>query len=80
MLSGSNSSECRNRTIDEFPADFLTLKQKRDGGVIIHVVLTIYLFAALAVVCDDYFVESLNLIAKGQWSVQAWTLMVIQLV
>ncbi len=64
--SDPNETECRNRTIDEFPADFLTLEQKRHGGVIIHILITVYLFCAVAIVCDEYFVHALNRIAKGQ--------------
>lgn len=63
--NSSNHSECRNRTIDEFPKDFLTLEQKRHGGVIIHILITAYLFCAIAIVCDEYFVHSLNRISKG---------------
>ena len=62
-----NGTECRNRTIDEFPPDFFTLEQKRHGGVIIHILITIYLFAAVAIVCDEYFVHSLNRISKGSY-------------
>ena len=28
----NNSTDCKNRTIDEFPKDFLTLEQKKNGG------------------------------------------------
>lgn len=63
--NSSNHTDCRNRTIDEFPGDFLTLEQKRDGGVIIHILITAYLFCAVAIVCDEYFVQSLNRISKG---------------
>lgn len=63
--SDNNGTECRNRTIDEFPPDFLTLKQKQHGGVIIHILITIYVFCAVSIVCDEYFVHSLNRIAKG---------------
>ena len=52
---------CVEPSIDEFPDDFMTQYQRREqGGVIIHFVLAIYMFGALAVVCDDYFVPSLE--------------------
>lgn len=63
----SNHTECRNRTIDEFPPDFLSLEQKRHGGVIIHIFIMVYLFCAVAIVCDEYFVHSLNRIANGKF-------------
>jgi hypothetical protein len=28
----SNDTNCRNRTIDEFPPDFLTEEQNKNGG------------------------------------------------
>jgi hypothetical protein len=63
----SNNTECRNRTIDEFPPDFLSLEQKRHGGVIIHIFIMVYLFCAVAIVCDEYFVHSLNRISNGKF-------------
>lgn len=61
----NQSTECRVPAIDEFPADFLTLEQKRKGGVIIHIIIVIYLFCAVAIVCDEYFVQSLHRICDG---------------
>lgn len=62
--SNKNSTECRNRTIDEFPNDFMTKDQRKNGGIVVHIFLTIYLFCAIAIVCDEYFVHSLNRISK----------------
>lgn len=62
--SNKNSTECRNRTIDEFPNDFMTIEQRKNGGIVVHIFLTIYLFCAIAIVCDEYFVQSLNRISK----------------
>lgn len=56
---------CTSRSIDEFPPDFMSLKQKRQGGVIIHIFIVAYLFAALAVICDDYFVASLEYLCNA---------------
>ncbi|RMZ95274.1 sodium potassium calcium exchanger, partial [Brachionus plicatilis] len=61
--SNKNSTECRNRTIDEFPADFMSEQERRNGGIIVHILVTIYLFCAIAIVCDEYFVQSLNRIS-----------------
>ena len=58
-------SNCVKPSIDEFPNDFMTQYQRREqGGVVIHFLLAIYMFGALAVVCDDYFVPSLEQITK----------------
>ena len=56
---------CVKPSIDEFPDDFMTQQQRLiQGGVIIHLFLAIYMFGALALVCDQYFVPSLEQITK----------------
>uniref|UniRef100_A0A3B4UV78 Solute carrier family 24 member 6a n=1 Tax=Seriola dumerili TaxID=41447 RepID=A0A3B4UV78_SERDU len=46
--------------INEFPEDIFTLEQRRQGAVLLHVLCAIYMFHALAIVCDVYFVPSLE--------------------
>uniref|UniRef100_A0AAX7VPP7 Sodium/calcium exchanger membrane region domain-containing protein n=1 Tax=Astatotilapia calliptera TaxID=8154 RepID=A0AAX7VPP7_ASTCA len=46
--------------LHEFPTDLFTNKERTEGAVALHVLCTIYMFCALAVVCDDYFVPSLE--------------------
>ncbi|XP_078347216.1 sodium/potassium/calcium exchanger 3-like [Oculina patagonica] len=56
---------CVKPSIDDFPDDFMTQYQRqKQGGVVIHFLLAIYMFGALALVCDDYFVPSLEQITK----------------
>ena len=56
---------CVKPSIDEFPNDFMTQHQRKEqGGVVIHFLLAIYMFGALAVVCDYYFVPSLEQITQ----------------
>lgn len=63
----SNETECRNRTVYEFPKDAMTdSNYKLDAfGIIVHVLIIAYLLSAIAIVCDEYFVHSLNRISKG---------------
>ncbi|XP_044751540.1 sodium/potassium/calcium exchanger 3 isoform X2 [Coccinella septempunctata] len=56
---------CTPPAIDDFPRDFFTEKQRRDGGVAVHVLLSLYLFVALAVVCDKYFVPAVEKICHA---------------
>lgn len=56
---------CTPPAIDDFPRDFFTQQQRRDGGVIVHVILSLYLFVALAVVCDKYFVPAVEKICHA---------------
>ena len=57
---------CTPRSIDEFPADFMSEVQRRNGGIIFHLALTLYLFGATAIACDDFFVPSMKKIAEGK--------------
>ncbi|TRY67329.1 hypothetical protein TCAL_02759 [Tigriopus californicus] len=45
-----------------FPPDIFTMEQKRSGAVALHILGLIYMFAALAIVCDEFFVPSLDVI------------------
>ena len=52
---------CVKPSIDDFPNDFFTQYQRqKQGGVMFHFLIAIYMFAALGLVCDDYFVPSLE--------------------
>ncbi|XP_024918828.1 sodium/potassium/calcium exchanger 3-like isoform X2 [Cynoglossus semilaevis] len=51
--------------INEFPEDIFTPEQRRQGAVLLHVLCAIYMFHALAIVCDVYFVPSLEKISEN---------------
>lgn len=51
--------------IHEFPEDIFTREQRKHGAVLLHVLCAIYMFYALAIVCDDYFVPSLEKISEN---------------
>ncbi|KFZ59112.1 Sodium/potassium/calcium exchanger 4, partial [Antrostomus carolinensis] len=50
--------------INEFPEDVFTNKERQQGGVLLHIVAALYMFYALAIVCDDFFVPSLEKICE----------------
>uniref|UniRef100_A0A3B4U8Q4 Sodium/potassium/calcium exchanger 3-like n=1 Tax=Seriola dumerili TaxID=41447 RepID=A0A3B4U8Q4_SERDU len=50
--------------IHEFPEDIFTKEQRKKGAVFLHALCAIYMFYALAIVCDDYFVPSLEKISE----------------
>lgn len=56
---------CTPPGIDDFPEDFFTQPQRQNGYVIVHFMISIYIFIALAIVCDDYFVPSMERICDG---------------
>uniref|UniRef100_A0A3P9B695 Solute carrier family 24 member 6a n=1 Tax=Maylandia zebra TaxID=106582 RepID=A0A3P9B695_9CICH len=49
----------------EFPEDVFTVDQRRQGAVLLHVLCAIYMFHALAIVCDVYFVPSLEKVSEN---------------
>uniref|UniRef100_A0AAZ1XUS7 Sodium/calcium exchanger membrane region domain-containing protein n=1 Tax=Oreochromis aureus TaxID=47969 RepID=A0AAZ1XUS7_OREAU len=51
--------------ISEFPEDIFTVDQRRQGAVLLHVLCAIYMFHALAIVCDVYFVPSLEKVSEN---------------
>lgn len=66
--SGMNTSD-DNEMEDQFfrrqfPRDIFSLEQKRMGAIILHIIGIIYMFIALALVCDEFFVPSLEIIIE----------------
>nr|XP_057939574.1 sodium/potassium/calcium exchanger 3-like isoform X1 [Doryrhamphus excisus] len=57
-------NNCTSPALQEFPADLFTNRERTEGAVALHVLCTIYMFCALALVCDDYFVPSLEKICE----------------
>ncbi|XP_076339622.1 LOW QUALITY PROTEIN: sodium/potassium/calcium exchanger Nckx30C-like, partial [Tachypleus tridentatus] len=48
----------------QFPPDLFTETQRKHGAVILHVLGLVYMFAALAIVCDEFFIPSLDVITE----------------
>ncbi|XP_056662648.1 sodium/potassium/calcium exchanger 2 isoform X2 [Monodelphis domestica] len=48
----------------DYPKDFFSLQERRRGAIILHVLGMIYMFIALAIVCDEFFVPSLTVITE----------------
>ncbi|XP_028844780.1 sodium/potassium/calcium exchanger 3 [Denticeps clupeoides] len=55
---------CTEPALHEFPRDLFTHKERVEGAVVLHVLCAMYMFYALALVCDDYFVPSLEKICE----------------
>uniref|UniRef100_A0A8B9LKE5 Solute carrier family 24 member 4 n=1 Tax=Astyanax mexicanus TaxID=7994 RepID=A0A8B9LKE5_ASTMX len=56
----SSICPCGSITIHEFPDDYFTNAERKSGAVLLHILAALYMFLALAIVCDDYFVTSLE--------------------
>lgn len=70
LLSIDNDTDLANRTNGtegnnrEFPNDLFSLEQKRRGAVVLHIVGVLYMFVALAIVCDEFFIPALEIVAE----------------
>uniref|UniRef100_A0A8C6CFB1 Sodium/potassium/calcium exchanger 1 n=1 Tax=Moschus moschiferus TaxID=68415 RepID=A0A8C6CFB1_MOSMO len=46
----------------EYPRDLFSVEERRQGWVVLHIFGMMYVFVALAIVCDEYFVPALGVI------------------
>ncbi|XP_052430720.1 sodium/potassium/calcium exchanger 3-like isoform X2 [Carassius gibelio] len=60
IVEENQTSSIPRAAIHEFPEDIFTKAQRRHGAVLLHVFCAVYMFYALAIVCDVYFVPSLE--------------------
>lgn len=56
---------CTLPAIDDFPKDIFSNEERASGYMILHIIGSLYLFLALAVVCDEYFVPAVEKICSG---------------
>ncbi|XP_033352403.1 probable sodium/potassium/calcium exchanger CG1090 [Bombus vosnesenskii] len=56
--------DCSPPAIEQFPRPLMGPSARKHGGLIIHILVAIYTFLGLAIVCDDYFVSSLDRICE----------------
>jgi hypothetical protein len=47
-----------------FPKDLFTGEQLRSGAIVLHILGVVYMFVALAIVCDEFFVPALDVIIE----------------
>ncbi|KAG9275408.1 sodium/potassium/calcium exchanger 3 [Astyanax mexicanus] len=63
-LEPRSAKNCTPPGVHEFPDDIFTKQERMEGAVALHVFCAMYMFYALALVCDDYFVPSLEKICE----------------
>ncbi|XP_057229458.1 sodium/potassium/calcium exchanger 2 [Malurus melanocephalus] len=59
-----HDNETDDHAQGEYPQDLFSLEERRQGAVILHIIGMIYMFIALAIVCDEFFVPSLTVITE----------------
>ena len=55
-----NQSETTTPSGGLYPPELFNMKQKRSGAVILYCLCLLYMFCALAIVCDEFFVPALE--------------------
>ncbi|XP_031706656.1 sodium/potassium/calcium exchanger 2-like isoform X6 [Anarrhichthys ocellatus] len=64
MPTAMRSSAHSNESQGAYPPDLFTLEERRKGAVVLHMFGMIYMFIALAIVCDEFFVPALTVITE----------------
>ncbi|KAF5276554.1 hypothetical protein FQR65_LT03984 [Abscondita terminalis] len=55
---------CTPPAIEQFPKPLMGPWGRKHGGIIIHILVAVYTFLGLSIVCDEYFVASLDRICE----------------
>ncbi|ODM93646.1 Sodium/potassium/calcium exchanger Nckx30C [Orchesella cincta] len=67
-VAGKENEQEIQKPVEEdgklFPPDLFTLEQRRQGAVVFYILGVMYMFVALAIVCDEFFVPSLDVIIE----------------
>ncbi|GFY56402.1 hypothetical protein TNIN_219612 [Trichonephila inaurata madagascariensis] len=59
-----NNVNCTPPDIEQFPRPLIDYATRRKGGLILHIFVSLYMFLGLAIICDEYFVPSLEKMCK----------------
>lgn len=54
-------SNCTPRAITQFPHGMFTQEQRLHGALVVNIFIALYMFVGFAIICDDYFVPSLEI-------------------
>ena len=57
---------CTPPAIEQFPRPLMSKWLRQHGGLVIHVLVAVFTFFGLAIVCDEYFVASLDRLCEGK--------------
>lgn len=57
-------ANCTPPDIEQFPRPLIDYAARRRGGLLVHIFVSLYMFLGLAIICDEYFVPSLEKMCK----------------
>ncbi|XP_069767673.1 sodium/potassium/calcium exchanger 5 [Narcine bancroftii] len=58
-----NSTNCVKSPSSEFPRGLFSTVERKEGGIIIHILVILYMLMAIDLVCEDYFLPALEVIS-----------------
>lgn len=64
LSTNESTTELPTESEGQYPDDLFTLDERRNGAVILHIMGMCYMFLALAIACDEFFVPSLAIITE----------------
>ena len=62
------NQNCTPPAIQEFPRPLIPQYVRAKGGLIVHLLVSAYMFLGLSIVCDDYFVPALERMVECKFS------------
>ncbi|GIY78111.1 hypothetical protein CDAR_444541 [Caerostris darwini] len=62
-VTNGSDQQCIPSGIHSFPEDFFDQEQRQKGGILVHFMILAYICSIIAIVCDVYFIPSLEIIA-----------------
>ncbi|XP_022108883.1 sodium/potassium/calcium exchanger 3-like isoform X1 [Acanthaster planci] len=62
--SAEMQSNCSRPSVENFPQGVFSMDTLRHGALAVDVVAVVYMFGALAIVCDSYFMPALEIICS----------------
>ena len=57
---------CVRPAIEQFPRPWIGQTGRKFGGLLLYIFFACYMFAGLAIVCDDFFVPALDKLSDGK--------------
>ncbi|GIY17088.1 hypothetical protein CEXT_57081 [Caerostris extrusa] len=65
------NENCTHPDIEQFPRPLMDFATRRKGGLIVHIFVSLYMFLGLAIICDEYFVPSLEKYVNVMLNIQS---------
>lgn len=58
-------ANCSHSSAEDFPPDIFSIEAKRHGAILFHFFVAVYLCYAILLVCQEYFVPSVESVCRG---------------